>query len=64
MHDPKDDAINLEIRRFLKAFGIAAQRDLDRAAQAGTGTRTLRVRAALEINGEPAHVETAEIRLG
>ncbi len=52
-----EEVFNLEIRKFLKKFGITAQREIERAVrrsiEAGTlsGTETLQVRARLEIDG-------------
>lgn len=59
-----DDATNLEIRKFLKQFGVAAQRAIEDAARtAGTG-KTLRLKATLSINNQTdAHVEQGEVRL-
>jgi len=52
-----DETFNLEIRKFLKVFGITAQREIERAVVAarasGTlkGTETLKTRAVLTIEG-------------
>jgi hypothetical protein len=52
-----DDTFNLEIRKFLKQFGITAQREIERAVTVarggGTlrGDETLRTRAVLTIEG-------------
>lgn len=52
-----EEVFNLEIRKFLKKFGITAQREIERAVrrriEAGTlsGTEMLQVRARLEIDG-------------
>lgn len=52
-----DETFNLEIRRFLKRFGITAQREIERAVRQGldrgalTGTERLPVRATLAIPG-------------
>ncbi len=52
-----DDTFNLEIRKFLKQFGVTAQREIERAVTAarGAGTlrgdETLRTRAVLTIEG-------------
>lgn len=51
-----DQALNLSIRRFLKQFGISAQRQIERAVaegvQAGrlSGTETLRAQAVLHLD--------------
>jgi len=53
----QDDTFNLEIRKFLKQFGIAAQREIERAVGAGraagklTGSETLKARAVLTVEG-------------
>jgi hypothetical protein len=45
----------MEVRKFLKRFGVSAQREIEKAAQqAGAGAeagQVLRVRARLEIEG-------------
>jgi len=52
-----DETFNLEIRKFLKRFGVTAQREIERAVAearaAGTltGTETLRASAVLTIEG-------------
>jgi hypothetical protein len=52
-----DEAFNLELRQFLKRFGITAQREIERAVQAALesgrlkGNETLPVRATLSIEG-------------
>lgn len=52
-----EDTFNLETRKFLKHFGVTAQREIERAVAAamesGTlrGDETLRVRAVLTIDG-------------
>lgn len=52
-----EEVFNLEIRKFLKKFGITAQREIERAVRRGieagtlSGTETLQVRARLEIDG-------------
>ncbi len=51
------DTFNLELRRFLKTFGVTAQREIERAVEQAiaakklTGTETLKASAALEIQG-------------
>lgn len=50
-------AFNLSIRKFLKHFGIAAQREIEKSVDAALstgklkGTETLKARARLEIQG-------------
>lgn len=52
-----EDTFNLEIRRFLKRFGITAQREIERAVEAAIekgalkGQEVLPVRATLTIPG-------------
>ena len=52
-----EDVLNLQIRKFLKQFGVSAQRAIEKAVDAETGAgslrgpRTLGVRATLEITG-------------
>lgn len=51
------DVFNLELRKFLKKFGVTSQREIETAVEAalahGTlrGTEVLPVRATLEIPG-------------
>ena len=50
-----EDALNLSIRRFLKQFGVAAQRCMEHAVERGVadgtlrGVETLPVRATLVL---------------
>lgn len=52
-----EDVFNLDLRRFLKQFGVTAQREVERAVAAALGsgllkgTETLKARAVLEIEG-------------
>ena len=52
-----EDAFNLSIRKFLKHFGVTAQREIERAVRQGiadgtlAGRQTLAVRATLQIDG-------------
>ena len=52
-----EEQLNMEIRKFLKQFGVQAQREIERAVQRGVesgalaGAETIRVRARLEIEG-------------
>jgi len=52
-----DETFNLELRKFLKHFGVTAQREIERAVEsargAGTlhGNETLRTRAVLSVEG-------------
>lgn len=55
-----EDAFNISIRKFLKHFGVTAQREIERAVQRGMadgalrGTETLPVRATLVL-GDLVH---------
>ena len=52
-----EEAFNIGIRKFLKQFGVAAQREIEKAVDAGIrsgqlkGAETLQVRATLQIQG-------------
>lgn len=52
-----EDKFNMDIRAFLKRFGVTAQREIEKAVRealaAGKlqGTETLRTRAHLEVEG-------------
>lgn len=52
-----EEQLNLDIRKFLKHFGVTAQREIEKAVSAGVasgklkGTETLKARAILEIDG-------------
>ena len=52
-----DELFNLEIRKFLKRFGVTAQREIEKAVQAAVksgalqGAELLPVRATLAIPG-------------
>lgn len=58
-----DQVLNMGIRRFLKEFGIAAQREIERAVEAAVasgkldGARTIHARARLEIASLSAFLE-------
>ncbi len=53
----QDETFNLEIRKFLKVFGITAQREIERAVAAARasgrlqGSETLKTRAVLTVEG-------------
>ncbi len=53
----QDETFNLEIRKFLKVFGITAQREIERAVAAARasgklkGNETLKTRAVLTVEG-------------
>jgi hypothetical protein len=50
-----EEVFNLELRKFLKRFGVTAQREIEKAVDAGlkrralTGNEVLKVRATLSI---------------
>ncbi len=52
-----DETFNLEIRKFLKHFGVTAQREIERAVDEGRasgklkGSETLKARAVLTVEG-------------
>lgn len=52
-----EEIFNLELRKFLKKFGITAQREIEKAVNGAiesgglAGTETLNVKATLEIEG-------------
>jgi hypothetical protein len=65
-----DERFNLDMRKFLKTFGVTAQREIERAVTAGIetgrleGNETLNVRAVLTIEGLlDEHVVTGQITL-
>jgi hypothetical protein len=52
-----EDVFNLEVRKFLKRFGVTAQREIEKAVAAALqqgairGTEVLQVQATLTIPG-------------
>lgn len=52
-----EEQLNLDIRKFLKHFGVTAQREIEKAVAAGIadgklkGTETIKARAILEVEG-------------
>jgi len=52
-----EEIFNIELRKFLKKFGVTAQREIERAVQRGLADGTLRgderipVRATLTLQG-------------
>ena len=65
------EIFNLELRKFLKHFGVTAQREIEHAVETGladrrlSGTEVLPVRATLTIPGVLAElVVEGEIMLG
>ncbi|MBI3981591.1 MAG: hypothetical protein HY337_01685 [Gemmatimonadetes bacterium] len=57
-----EDVFNLGVRKFLKQFGVTAQREIEKAVDAAlrTGTlrgdETLKARATLVIDGVSADI--------
>ena len=57
-----EEAFNLSIRKFLKQFGVSAQRELEKAVYdalaAGKlkGNETLKARARLDLQGLPLNL--------
>jgi hypothetical protein len=55
--DMNEEIFNMEVRKFLKRFGVSAQREIEKAVQKGvetgglSGSETIKVRAILEIEG-------------
>ncbi|MEJ2217675.1 MAG: DUF6494 family protein [Gemmatimonadota bacterium] len=65
-----EERFNMEIRKFLKTFGVTAQRKIEDAVRDGVGSgriegnETLAVRAVLTIEGLlDEHVVAGEIAL-
>ena len=66
-----EDAFNLSVRKFLKHFGVTAQREIEQAVRRGLadgtlrGSETIPVRATLVVDGllRDHHVD-GEITLG
>ena len=66
-----EEVFNLEVRQFLKKFGIAAQREIERSVEGAIksgdlkGDETLKARAMLKIEGLPGEISVeGEIALG
>jgi hypothetical protein len=66
-----EEQFNLDLRKFLKRFGISAQREIEEAVRKGladgslTGAETLKARARLEIEGRQVDLVIEEdIHLG
>jgi len=57
-----EDAFNISVRKFLKDFGVTAQREIEKTVYAAVssgklrGNETLKARARLEIVGLPTEV--------
>lgn len=66
-----EEQFNQDLRKFLKRFGISAQREIEETVRKGladgslTGAETLKARARLEIAGRQVDlVIEEEIHLG
>jgi hypothetical protein len=52
-----EEKLNMDVRKFLKHFGVTAQREIEKAVADGIaggklkGTETIRARAVLELDG-------------
>jgi uncharacterized protein DUF6494 len=52
-----EELFNMDLRKFLKRFGVSAQREIEKAIHKGieagvlTGTETVKVRAWVEVEG-------------
>ena len=57
-----EQAFNLSVRKFLKHFGVTAQREIEKSVDAALstgklkGSETLKARARLEIQGLPTNL--------
>lgn len=57
-----EEVFNLGVRKFLKKFGVTAQREMEKAVDDAirgrklSGSETLTARATLSIDGLPMHV--------
>jgi hypothetical protein len=65
-----EETFNLEVRKFLKKFGVTAQREIEKAVRDALddgrlrGNETLRVSATLDVGGLGADVVvTGDLRL-
>ena len=66
-----EEHFNLGVRKFLKRFGVTAQREMEKAVDDAlrtgklTGSETLKARATLRIDGLPMQMTIdEEIPLG
>ena len=65
-----EETFNLDVRKFLKHFGVTAQREIEKAVADGIaggklkGTETIRARAVLELDGRKLEQIDGEIHLG
>ncbi len=61
-----EEQLNLDIRKFLKQFGVTAQREIEKAVRAAlengslTGDETLLARAHLTVDGIPLDLTIEE----
>ncbi|HKB54576.1 MAG TPA: DUF6494 family protein [Ramlibacter sp.] len=61
-----EETFNLGVRKFLKRFGVTAQREMERVVAEGirsgrlTGTETLKAHATLAIDGLPLRMAIEE----
>lgn len=61
-----EEVFNLGVRKFLKKFGVTAQREMEKAVDDGirggklAGSETLKARATLSIDGLPMHLVIEE----
>lgn len=52
-----EEKFNMDVRKFLKHFGVTAQREIEKAVADGIaggklkGTETIKARAVLELDG-------------
>jgi hypothetical protein len=67
----EENVFNLEVRKFLKGFGVTAQREIEKAVEAAlrsrklAGNETLPVQATLSIPGVLPRIEiNGSIALG
>ncbi len=65
-----EERFNLDMRKFLKTFGVTAQREIEKTVAASLesgrlkGNETLTVRAALTVEGLlPEHIVNGKIAL-
>ena len=65
-----EDALNMEIRKFLKQVGVTSQREIEKAVRAGLdsgklqGNETLKARITLTVEGlDLQHTVEQDIKL-
>ena len=66
-----DDALNMQIRKCLKQFGVTSQQEIERALERAlesgslTGNEQLGIRMTLEVDGLALkHTVSGELQLG